>query len=96
MNLNEAKAGAPIKLFFLTCQIRKRITVGFDELLLALSSSLNGWLSHLTEFFEDALFSCIGFVGIARGVLDDSEESIEFGLQFRVALGTGKKFGRVG
>jgi len=55
-------------------------------LLLARGPSLNGLLAHEAEFFEDALFDFIGFAGITSGILDDIQEGVKFGLEFRVAL----------
>jgi len=47
---------------------------------------LDGLLTHLSEFFKDALFGFIGFRGITSGVLNDIEKRLKLGLKFRVAL----------
>jgi hypothetical protein len=67
------------------------LTVGFDQLLLAQRPSLEGLLSQVTNFLEEALFGLISFSGIASSILDDIKKSIKFSLEFRVALETSKK-----
>src|SRR6516165_2178894 len=58
-------------------------------LLLAPRPAVQNLMAHLPHFFNDPLLGLAGLLHVSAGVLDDAQQGLNFGPQFRVLFQSG-------